>query len=191
MALKCHLCCFAAAPKVSQSQVHTGIAVSKPFPVVGGHPAPESGQTRLNGSVACASPAELRPFDTYVASSGRRHPPSGSGHHHHRSAADDDRLSSQTRPTQAQESPPTHNRGVRLSYQRHVSVAKAQSEEIGMRELDTRLCCFCFFNLFFGQSLHFPSCLIFLTCPPLRMEALLTVIAAQWKPADWFICCCL
>ncbi|XP_075893945.1 low-density lipoprotein receptor-related protein 11 [Nelusetta ayraudi] len=32
-----------AAPKVSQSQVHTGLAVSKPFQAVGGHPAPESG----------------------------------------------------------------------------------------------------------------------------------------------------
>lgn len=38
---------FAAAPKVSQSQVHSGIAISKPFAGVGGHPAPESGQTRL------------------------------------------------------------------------------------------------------------------------------------------------
>lgn len=56
---------FAAAPKVSQSQVHSGIAVSKPFPVAGGHPAPESGQTRLNVSVGCTSPPELRPFDAY------------------------------------------------------------------------------------------------------------------------------
>lgn len=47
-ALKCHSCFLAAAPKVSQSQVHTGNAVSKPFQAVGGHPAPESGQTHLH-----------------------------------------------------------------------------------------------------------------------------------------------
>lgn len=131
-ALKCHLCFLAAAPKVSQSQVHTGIAVSKPFQAVGGHPAPESGQTRLNVSVGCASPTKLHPFDTSAVSSRRGHPPSGSGHRHHRSAAADDRLPSAARPTQAQESPPTHNRGVRLPHQRHVSVA-SQAERTSKR----------------------------------------------------------
>ncbi|KAM6906699.1 low-density lipoprotein receptor-related protein 11 [Lycodopsis pacificus] len=32
-----------AAPKVSQSQAESSVPVSKPFPVIGGHPAPESG----------------------------------------------------------------------------------------------------------------------------------------------------
>ncbi|XP_075939853.1 low-density lipoprotein receptor-related protein 11 [Anarhichas minor] len=32
-----------AAPKVSQSQAESSVPVSKPFPVIGGHPVPESG----------------------------------------------------------------------------------------------------------------------------------------------------
>ncbi|XP_076612154.1 low-density lipoprotein receptor-related protein 11 [Chaetodon auriga] len=32
-----------AAPKVSQSQSESGVPISKPFPVMGGHPVPESG----------------------------------------------------------------------------------------------------------------------------------------------------
>ncbi|XP_068564550.1 low-density lipoprotein receptor-related protein 11 [Cebidichthys violaceus] len=32
-----------AAPKVSQSQAESSVPVSKPFPVIGGHPGPESG----------------------------------------------------------------------------------------------------------------------------------------------------
>ncbi|XP_029281637.1 low-density lipoprotein receptor-related protein 11 [Cottoperca gobio] len=32
-----------AAPKVSQSQAESDVSISKPFPVIGGHPVPESG----------------------------------------------------------------------------------------------------------------------------------------------------
>lgn len=47
-----HFCYFsAAAPQAVQSQVGAGIAVSKLLPAVGGHPAPESGQTHLAVSV--------------------------------------------------------------------------------------------------------------------------------------------
>ena len=36
---------FKAAPKLSQTQEESNVAASKPFPGMGGHPVPESGQT--------------------------------------------------------------------------------------------------------------------------------------------------
>lgn len=142
--LKCHLCFSAAAPKVSQSQAQSDIAVSKPFPVTGGHPVPESGVIQWKGLVHIT--VELPSFDMASVSSCRCHPSSGSGHYHYRPAAAHDRLSSQTCSSQAQENPPPDNRGVWLPHQWHVPVANQAvgwSERLGhwcgRQELDTRL----------------------------------------------------
>lgn len=41
------ICSFLeAAPKVSQSQAESHVFSSEPFPEMGGHPVPESGQTQ-------------------------------------------------------------------------------------------------------------------------------------------------
>lgn len=143
-ALKCHLCFSAAAPKVSQSQAQSDVAISKPFPVMGGHPVPESGLMQSQGLVHIS--VELPSFDVASVSSCRCHPSSGFGHYHHRSAADHDRLSSQTCSSQAKESPPPDNRGVWLPHQWHVPVAnqaEGWSERLGhwcgRQEIDARL----------------------------------------------------
>lgn len=60
-ALKCHLCFSAAAPKVSQSQAQSDVAISKPFPVMGGHPVPESGLMQSQDLVRIT--IELPSFD--------------------------------------------------------------------------------------------------------------------------------
>lgn len=186
-ALKCHLCFSAAAPKVSQSQAQSDVAISKPFPVMGGHPVPESGLMQSQGLVHIS--VELPSFDVASVSSCRCHPSSGFGHYHHRSAAAHDRLSSQTCSSQAQESPPPHNRGVWLPHQWHVPVANQAggwSERLGhwcgRQELDARL---------FLHSLSvFPSVCCLQFCPHFRLETLwLFVNTATLKPANWLLCC--
>lgn len=42
--LNCTCTFLEAAPKVSQSQPESDVPISKPFPVMGGHPVPESGK---------------------------------------------------------------------------------------------------------------------------------------------------
>lgn len=118
------ICVFLeAAPKVSQSQPESDVPISKPFPVMGGHPVPESGKTQSEkfGLYHCTAPLFLRIAPLF--SSCRCNPSSGPRPDHHRSAAAHDQLSSQTRSSQAEESPTPHHRGVRLPHQRHVPVA--------------------------------------------------------------------
>lgn len=71
---------------------------------------------------------------SYMASvsSCRCNPSSGPRPHHHCSAAAHDRLSSQTCPSQDEESPTPNHRGVRLPHQRHVPVAN-QTEAANTR----------------------------------------------------------
>lgn len=128
------ICSFLeAAPKVSQSQAESHIFSSEPFPEMGGHPVPESGQTQHEcfGSHHCTTRSFLCHALLYLSSflfstsvsSCRCNPSSGSRPDHHRSAAAHDQLSSQTCSSQAKESPTPHHRGVRLPHQWHVPVA--------------------------------------------------------------------
>ncbi len=136
--LNCICTHLEAASKVSQSQAESDVPISKPFPVMGGHPVPESGKTQHEGfglyhctagvfalMCTCCSILCVMFCCTHFlyTSSGRCNPPSGSRPHHHRSAAAHDQLSSQTCPSQAEESPAPHHGGVRLPDQRHVPVA--------------------------------------------------------------------
>lgn len=121
------LCTFLeAASKVSQGQAESDVPISKPFPVMGGHPVPESGKTQHEGfgcRCLCSYVYVFFMCHVVLISSCRCDPSSGSRPHHHRSAAAHDQLPSQIGPSQAEESPTPHHGGVRLPHQRHVPVA--------------------------------------------------------------------